>query len=499
VKKIFFFLFFSGCMVGPNYQQPKTDLPSSFTEAKEEETTLVSDQELLRWWKQFKDPLLDELLEEAARANFDLRVAMQQIEQARAQYLVQAAQLFPQIDAIAAATRTRNSLDFLTGGLTPTLGTPSAAGAATTSTPQIQNLYQAGFDAIWEIDFFGKIRRAKRAAHFNWEALEEHARDVQITILSEVARNYMTLIAVQKKIDLGELLVDVDKEQFFLTRDLFEAGLKSESDVQAALAFLDTDQADLEVLISTFKQTLYSLAVLIGKQPEAMADKLSDFAAYAHFPLSIAQGKIPSSLPSELLRRRPDIRAAERQLAAATEQIGVAVADLFPQVSLTSTNILITTSPGSNFGFASHHLSRLFTSQNQTWSVGPAFNLPLLDFGKRRATVKVQTAIQKEALITYEKIVTTALSEVESTLVAYFKEQQRFFFLENQVHSTERSLELSEERYLAGLNDYIAVLEAKKQWILSNDTLVDSMQASLSDLIAVYKALGGEWECLPTP
>lgn len=480
-----FSLFQTGCMVGPKYHSPEVALPSEFIEGEKRPVEFVSNSQLVSWWEQLNDPLLNQLIQEASSSNFDLRIAMERVLQARAEFRVDSAKLYPEFTLDAAAVRTRQSLNVF--------DSPASSDQVEERSP-IYNLFQLGFDAIWELDFFGRLRHAKKAALFTWEAIQEQAREIQITVLSEIARTYVTVCAYQQLVGLSEESLFISQERLHLAEELFSAGLKSETQVQMERSTLDSDRATLEKLRSILRQTIYRLAVLMGKQPEETVALFQQ-----QHPIPIASGKVPAGLPSDLLRRRPDIRGAERQIAAATEQIGIAVADLFPRVYLTANNLFSANPSGSNYGYASTQLSTLFRLSSQTWSIGPGFTLPLIDFGRRRAAVKAQTAIQKQSLLNYEKTVLTALEEVESSLVAYFREEERMLSFKDQTEATQRSYTLAESRYAAGLNDYEEYLSAKQTWIFSAKSLAESQQLLTQNLIAVYKAIGGDWECSLLP
>ena len=485
------FLLLSSCMVGPKYHKPETAMPEKFSEANDQTTTVSETQELMDWWKQLDDPFLNELIEETCSSNFDLRIALEQVLQARAEFHVEAAKLFPEINLDAAAVRTRQSLNIFnaTSAATAAAGTTGAEPVS-----PIQNFFQVGFDAVWELDFFGRNRHAKRAALFTWEAIKENARDILIIVVSEVANNYIAICTYQNLVRLAEETVFIDLEELTLAESRFAAGLSNESDLLQAISTLDADEAALADLQSVLRQTIYRLAVLIGKQPEDVVGRFE-----IERPIPIAMDKIPAGLPSDLLRRRPDIRSAERQIAAATEQIGVAVADLFPRVYLTATNLFSANASSSNYGYGSNKLHKLFDPRSLTWSVGPAFSLPLLDFGRRRAVVKAQTSIQKQVLIAYEKTVITALQEVEAALIAYFKQEERLFLLLDQTEADKRAFELACDRYDAGLTDYQLLLFSWKTLIGSEQTLAENEQALTTQYIAIYKALGGDWECSSSP
>lgn len=468
----------SGCLVGPNYRTPVTLLPEGFKEASEE-TVCSDDEDFFEWWRIFNDNILNDMLLEAAQNNFDLKIAIEKICQARAQFRLQAAALYPSFNLDAIATRSRNSRNLVED---------RALG------PTFQNFFLLGIDVAWELDFFGRLERTKRAAFFDWQSAEENARSVQILMLSEVATNYVAIRALQKKVELFTKIVEADTEELSFVNDRFQAGLASEIDLETVKSFSEINKAAFYNFASLLKQNTYSLGVLLGQPPEIVAEKFNTLA-----PIPIGYGKIPVGLPSELLRRRPDIRSAERQLASATELIGAAIADLFPKITLTSANFFGAKSAGSNFGFASNNLSNLLSKKSETWSIGPGLSLPIFDFGRRLANIKIQTSLQKQALLTYEKTVIKALQEVETALSAYFGEEKRLSSLKNDVTINEKAWILTQDLFQAGLVDYGQVIEAKKKWINSANTLVDSEQALTLNLISIYKALGGDWECFYSP
>lgn len=477
MKKLIAFLFLGGCMVGPKYQAPDVALPDQFIESTDASLT---DSDLVHWWEQFDDPLLDELIAETCSSNFDVRLAFEQVMEARMQFSAEAAKLFPQLSLDAAAVRTRQSLNIFRNSST-------AEGEADLS--PIQNFFQIGFDAIWELDFFGKFRHAKKAAFYTWEAMEESARDILITMISEVVNNYVAIRTLQRLLELSMLRIELDQEELFLEQVRVEAGLSSDIPYLVARRQLDEDQATKAELEASLQQSIYRLAVLTGKTPESMVSSF-DFPS----SIPIAHHKIPPGLPSDLLRRRPDIRSAERQIAAATEQIGIAVADLFPRIYLTATNLFAANPSGSNYGYGSSELSTLFKQHSLTWSLGPGFSWPFLDFGRRRAIVRAQKSIQQQTLIAYEKTVFSALEEVESALTSYFKQEERFEWASDQAQTTTETFELTSDRYESGIEDYRSVLTAKKAWLSAEENLAENSQALTHQFIAIYKALGGDWE-----
>lgn len=471
-------------MVGPNYQTPVLLMPEVYSEEQVEEAEEIVDVDLARWWTVFNDPFLDALLADALCRNFDLRIALERVCQARSTYRVQAASVLPDIEADFQGARSRTSQSF--APLNPLEGLANP----------FQNFFQTGFDAIWQIDIFGGLRRAARAAHNLWEASVEDANAVRILILSEVAITYADICAFQQRKALSEEIISLDEENLYLVNVRFEAGLSNEQAVANAVAILEADRAALTEVETSIKQAIYALAVLLGTPPECLVEAFSN----AH-PIPVAFGKIPSGLPAELLRRRPDIRSAERQAAAATEQIGVAVAELFPKFALTGSSTTFSSNPlqGANIGFASSSLKQLFTHKSLIWGAGLIAGMPIFDFGKRWSAVEVQVYLEHQIFLNYEKTVLTALKEVESDLVAYYNEEERLLDLSHQVEANQRTFDLTADLFQAGLVDYTQVLQAEGVLVASRILLTNSQQTLTTNLIALYKALGGGWECSYMP
>lgn len=471
-------LIINGCKVGPNYHRPCTILPKNFIEDKPAKMIPINDDSLVHWWEcVFHDPFLNQLLEETLSCNFDLRIAIQRIYQARANYSIRFASIFPEFGASARASRFRSSQ---TVGSTFPLA----------NTSPIQNLFAVGLDAIWQVDLFGKLRRDAQSAYYAWEASMEDERGVKIMVLSEVANLYIVICYLQTKIGLAKQLIALDKELLSMSDNRFKAGVEGLEGSLQDQSVLESSKAALDVLEISLKQNIYALAVLLGRIPETLVD---DFAI--NRPIPIVYGKIPETLPSDLLRRRPDIASAERTLASQTELIGVAVADLFPSVSLigSSGSFGSTISGGPNVGFASSKLNRLFTSASSTWALGGLVSWPIFDFGKRWATVDIQKFITNQAYLTYEKTVINALQEVEAALATYFKEEERLGHLSKQADADKRFMNVISDQFQSGLVNYTLLLQSKVKWLISANVLVDSQLSLNSDLIAIYTALGGDW------
>lgn len=485
-------LFLSGCMVGPNYTPPVEKIPANFIEDEARDTECVSDEDLSIWWARFDDGLLNHLISESLEHNFDYNIALEKVIQARAEFWVDVTKALPEIDVDAQVTRSRtsqtlNSTAALSGA---NATTPTISSAPRSKFPKIQNFYQAGFDAIWQIDLFGGLRRAARAAYDLWEASIWDARGVRVTMISDIATIYTTIRALQQSYELGTWKVEIDTDLLSLANSRFEAGLADYKEVEQARALLDTDSAATFTIETNLKQAIYSLGILVGRPPETL---LCQFQEKGPIPKAI--GKVPSSLPSDLLRRRPDIRSSERHIASATEQIGVAIADLFPKFSLVGSSTSFAANPlqGANFGYSSNRFDQWFDSASRIWGIGVLSSMPVFDFGRRIGVIREQYSLQHQALFAYEKTVISALQEVEQDLVAYFNEESRTLNLKDQSEANKRIYEFTADLYQAGLASYSQLLQARDVWIDSYASLISSEQALSNNLIALYKALGGGW------
>jgi NodT family efflux transporter outer membrane factor (OMF) lipoprotein len=465
--------FANGCAVGPNYQKPDLNVRAAWNEAQQSGIDTRS-AELIRWWTAFNDPLLNSLVERAVRSNLDLRQAEARIREARASRAVTASGEWPTLDVSGSYSRSRSSSNAFSFSSQGIGGASQFIGSAT----EPQNFFKTGFDASWEIDVFGGVRRSVEAADAMVEASVEDRRNVLVTLLGDVAKNYIDLRGFQRRIDVARANLKAQQDTVDLTRVRFQAGLASDLDVAQAEGQLNTTAAQIPPLESSLKQAAYQLDVLLGLQAGALWDELSKETAIPNLPPEVLVG-----LPSELLRRRPDIRSAERQLAAATAQVGAATADLFPKFSLTGTA-----------GLQSISASDWFTGHSRAWSIGPTISWPVFDAGRIRANIEVRNAQQEQALAQYEKTILTALGDVETSLVNYSREQARYRSLIEAVAANRRAVEMSNELYVKGLVDFLNVLENQRSLYASENDLAQSQATMASNLVALYKALGGGWE-----
>lgn len=454
-----------GCMVGPSYRQPETSVPVGWNEAKDHGSA-DAPLDLSRWWSIFEDSELDSLIHGAILFNKDLKAAEARIREVRAQRRFVAAGLFPQVDTSGSYARSRSSEN---------ASLSSGGGASSVSDT---DFFEVGFDAGWEIDIFGGTRRQIEAANAEIQASEESRRDVLVSLLAEVARNYLRVRGNQLRIAIAHDNIASQEQTLELVKGRFEAGLSSELDVVQAKAQLSSTQAQVPTLEAEMRQAIYQLGVLIGQQPGTLLEELSKEA-----PIPRTPPEVPAGLPSDLLRRRPDIRFAERELAAQTARIGVATADLFPRFSLTGA-----------FGLQSVSASDFLNSGSRFWAVGPTVRWPVFDAGRIRANIQIQNARQEQALAHYEKVVLTSLADVESALVAYYQEQSARRSFAETVEATQRAVEIANELYTRGLVDFLNVLINQRSLYQSQEQLAQSEQKVATNLVAVYKALGGGWE-----
>ncbi len=451
----------TSCMVGPNYHTPKVAVSENYTESP---LDAKENSSLQDWWTTFNDEKLNSLIEIGIKNNYNLKIAIEKIEQARSFYRLKRADLFPEINMNAAAIRQKLSRNEAISSYIPLT---------------IYNNFQIGFDALWEIDIFGKIRREKQSALFSMQSKQENMRNVYISLLSEISKNHMDLIALNQTIKLEEEKIQLQQTIYNLTKDLKQTGIDSSIAEENELASLKLSQARIKAYQTLFKQTAYRLAYLLGMQPEKI-----QIQEYNELTLPDATQKIQPGMPSTLLQNRPDIRMAERNLAQATAQVGSAIADFFPRFSLTGDSL-----------YDSKTLNNLFEKNSFNWSLGSFLKWPIIHFGRIRANVDVQKSIQKQALLTYENTIIEALQDVEGALVAYYNEKIKLSEIEQEVTAIEKSTTLLHDQYASGLISYPKYLKQKKILLDTQLQEIDSKRNLLNNLIAVYKVLGGSnWE-----
>jgi NodT family efflux transporter outer membrane factor (OMF) lipoprotein len=447
-----------GCTVGPDYRKPVPVTPARWQAGKEQAADLTPiDPEVLKtWWKSFGDSVLDRLMDQALTGNLDLKLALARIDQARAQRRGTRAELFPSVDAMAGAQRTENPFPGLAPGIR-------------------YNLFELGFDALWEIDLFGRQRRRLEAATADLEAAKEEYAQSLVTLTSDLARAYIEYRSLQNQLRITHWNLETQRHTLKLTERLFEEGVGTRHDLVRARAQTETTAAQIPALEAELTAALRQLEVLMGKRPGALKYELE-----APRAVPMAPGRAILASPAEVIRHRPDLRAAERRLASATAMQGAAIAELFPRISLSAF-----------LGLRNTDVENLFKSAAFSYSAGASLLQPLVNFGRIRAGIDLAEAQQREAYVAFEKAVLEALRETETALTRYLKEEARRQTLARAVEDQRESVRLSQLRYQEGVISFLDVLEAQRALYLADMELARSEAKASTELIAVYKALGG--------
>jgi multidrug efflux system outer membrane protein len=459
---------FPGCAVGPNFKPPEAQMPNAWAGPSPLPAVTPAENDLARWWTVFDDKMLASLIAQAVETNLDVKFAEARIRQARAARGIAESFLGPTLDATGSVQRSEASVS--------PAGSTGATNGSRVNVTATQ--YFAGFDAAWELDIFGGVRRGIEAADADLQATVEARRDVLVTLTAEVAVNYTDLRAFQQRIAIARENLDAQKHSAKLTRERFEGGFASGLDVANAEAQVATTAAVIPLLEASARQTIYSLSVLLGRQPAALVQELAPALA-----IPTAPPAAPMGVPSDLLRRRPDIRQAEAGVHAATARIGVAEADLYPKFFITG-----------SAGLQSSDLGSWFDWTSRLWSIAPSVSWEVFNMGRTRSNIAQQEALQEQSLIVYEKTVLTALQEVENALIALNKEQEHRKALVDAVAFNEKAVDLSVKLYTEGQTDFLNVLQAQRALFVTQDALAQSTQTVSTDLIALYKALGGGWD-----
>jgi NodT family efflux transporter outer membrane factor (OMF) lipoprotein len=478
----------AGCTVGPNYTPPQIATPVHYGEAVTGETPAP---ELAGWWHGYHDAELDHLIDTALRQSPDVAIAIARIAGARAQERVARAAYLPEVNANAGTNYQKfsknaglSSLSSLFGGGASGGQTGGSSGGSSggIAAPggSIQT-YSVGFDASWEIDLFGGVTRQVQGSRARVDAAVWNARDAQLSLVAEVADAYLQLRTLQQREKIARNEADRQTRNLQIAQHTSTVGLIAEGDYIRQRSELASAQAAIEPIVADGKAQMHALAVLTGQTPDALIAELT-----VERPALALPPSVPPGLPSELLRRRPDVRAAERNLAAATADIGVAVADLYPRLNLTGMAQLVSTA-----------LSNLFTGDSLQLAGTAAATFPILDFGRRSGEVARRRAASDEAYAQYQRTVLIALRDVEDALIRVRSEQERRGNLSAGLTDAARGEQALEARYRAGLTDFGDVLIARQSLYAAQDQLAQSEGGLRRDLLSLYKALGGGWENLP--
>ena len=448
-------LVFWGCAaVGPDYAPPALDAPEKWNNEPDagSDSGAVSPQSFVHWWTVFNDPVLTDLIEQAVQTNTDVRKARARVLEARARRGKSASEQYPDLDASGSATYS---------------GARQSSGGW-----RHDESYMLGFDAGWELDLFGGVRRSVEAAQADLELNQEALNDAWVSLAGEVALNYVEARTLRSRLRSAEAGLRIVQELYDLAVARYRAGLASDLDVQQGRAYLEDVRSGIPSLRSDIEAAANRLAVLLGAYPGAVREKLAESQS-----IPVGPREIVLSAPAEVLRNRPDVRGAERTLAAETARVGVAEARLYPRFSL--------------FGSLGLDTESLSKSATRTYSFGPQFSWNVFDAGAIRRDIEVQDAVRLQALIEYESVMLAALEEVENALKAFAEERARLEALQAAVDASEQSLALARNRYSAGLIDYRDVLDIRNSLLSFQDQAAISRGAVASYLIRLYKALGG--------
>ena len=445
----------SGCMtVGPDYQQPQTAVPAKWSATGDVAAPVAT--VLAEWWRQYHDPMLDGLVADALAANLDLATARAQLREARARRTLAGSALGPSLTASGSASRSRTS---------------SESSSGTTS-----DLFSADFDASWEPDIFGGLKRGAEAAEGDLAASAESLRDTRVSLVAEVVLNYVELRTAERRLAVSEASVAARGETFELTNWRRQAGLVSDLDAAQARTELESARANLPALRTSVTEAQNRLAVLLGRSPGELVARLQE----AEIPQTVVSMAV--GIPADTLRQRPDVRAAERRLAAQTARLGVAEAARYPSFSLSG-----------SLGLSALSLDALGSTGSVTRSLLAGISAPIFDSGAIEANIEIQDALLEQARLAYQGAVLTALEDVENALVSVANAGERRTQLMQATASAREALQIAEHRYSSGLTDFLNVLDSQRTLLSLEDQLASSTGELASAQIQLYKAVGGGW------
>ncbi|WP_454886966.1 efflux transporter outer membrane subunit [Sphingomonas oryzagri] len=467
----------TACTVGPNYREPKPDVPSAFAAPQPNQP---ADVDLAHWWTAFHDPELERLIAIGLENAPDLQTAASKVREARLQIIQARAQGLPEIDATGSGQYTRikrvgrsdasKLIDQIGGG-------QQGGGGSSFSIPKYYATTSAGFDASWELDLFGGVRRGVEAARAQAEAAEWDARDARVSLTAEIASDYLQMRGFQEQARIAQSEADRQGRSLAILEHTAQVGLVPQGNAIRQRTQFAQAQAQVAPLEGQARTQMHALAVLVGEQPEALIDELAQSRA-----LPPAPPEIPPGLPIDLIRRRPDVRAAERRLAASTAQIGVAVADMYPKISLTASDAL-----------SWLWLGKFFLGKTLQLTGQGSASFPIFDFGRRRAQVDIYKEEREQAYIAWRQTVLGALRDVEDALVRVDTERTSNAQLRSGVADARRALATVEAQYKVGLSDYTPVLDGQQTVLQTQNSLTQSDVRLRQDVASLYKALGGGW------
>jgi NodT family efflux transporter outer membrane factor (OMF) lipoprotein len=463
----------TACAVGPSFERPTPQLPDRWI-ADSATTETVN----AAWWKQFGDPKLDALIDEARKNNLDMRLAALRVAQSRMQRTIATGARLPAVNGSASYQRQRQSEHGVNTRLITVIGPPDNRDQIIDALSEPFDVYQAGFDASWEIDLWGRVRRSVEAADASVAASRESLHDAELTLIAEVTRIYLELKGTRDQLRIAHEDVATGSDQLELTEYRVKGGLVNELDLSVQRAEVANVRSQIPALEQHEAQLQNALAFMLGRDPGSLNELVGDTATPSQIPAMPGTG-----IPSELARRRPDIRRAEAQLHAATAEIGVAVADLYPRFSLTG-----------SFVHQSLDASDFTDWGARQWVVGPSLTLPIFQGGRLRSVVELRKLQQQEAAVSYQRTVLAAWHEIENSLDAYQAEKQRNDELANVLSASRDAYDIAHVRYEHGLTNYLADLDAHRTLLQAQRAYSDSNTQLSVRLVALCKALGGGWQ-----
>lgn len=446
-----------GCAVGPSFKKPEVVLPKKFSAQLDGEKR----KDLACWWQVFDDSQLNKLIETGLCQNYDLKIAIEKIEESRNLNCIQIANILPQINFFSGVLGSNIPRTLLSNQTSSSKGPFSIV----------------AMDTLWEIDIWGRLRRNQKSAQFQWEAQIEDMRDVMIILIADIAQTYITICALQKKIEILQGDSGLDTCILALNKDTFSAGLQNRQVPLEQLTSIDQDTTQIIGYVIDQRVAYHKLAYLLGMTPDQLCLDLREL-----HDVPLPKQEIDIDEPYELLRRRPDIRKAEKLLAASYEQIGSAMAEWFPKISLLGFL-------GKTFG----PLNGIGSRESNIWAVGPLFNWPILDFGRIYFNIGAKRSSQRQALLSYQKALINAVQEVENWLISYLEEKNRMLVLHDKLKMEEQRLKLTQDQFLSGVEAELTYLANKKRMNDISSEAIDSEQKVATNFIALYKALGGGW------
>jgi NodT family efflux transporter outer membrane factor (OMF) lipoprotein len=464
----------AACAAGPTYRTPQSDVPAGFAAAdaaRSDAIPAAATLDMASWWRALDDAELNSLVERAVRSNLDLEMALDRLQQARTYEAVVAGHALPEVDTSAAAARGTGT------DLTKGRADAGLRSADTGSGLQQINMI-AGFDAVWELDIFGKFRREFEAARAETQAARAARYEVLTTVVADVVRAYVDLRGFQVRSGILHQASGVLRESLRIVKIRYQRGITNELDVALATRQLATLEAEIAPVDAAANAAQYTLAVLLGEYPEKVVQELSKPDLIPSMPAATAPG-----VPLELLKRRPDIQQAERELAAATARIGVATANLFPQVALIG-----------SIGSQAQGWGTLPSIGRHIWSFGPGAEWPLLDFGALDAQVDIAHLAARASMVNYRKTIIAAVQQVDSSLDAYRAEQVRMEKLSTALMAGGRAVDLATQRYDRGLTDFLNVVDAQREFYDLQEQYAAAQVAQGEQFVQLYKSLGGGWQ-----